>query len=172
LLGPSVRAEAETWHWVPEVLAYGIGGVAFILAAMLYWRPYRVFDPAEAAAQFPAVHRFLLNKWYFDELYSAVLVRPALIVAQWCRAFDTYVIDGIANFLGRLTVVVSKWNGLFDLDVIDGTANLIARVAYAWGSGLRRVQTGYIRSYVLFLVLAAIVIFFALTFLMSLATAG
>ena len=32
-----------------------------------------------AAEQFPGVHRFLLHKWYFDELYSAVVVRPGVI---------------------------------------------------------------------------------------------
>jgi hypothetical protein len=44
-------------------------------------------------------------------------------------------------------------------------------VTYAWGGWLRSVQTGYLRSYVLFLVLAAIGIFFVLTYVMSLAFA-
>ena len=38
-----------------------------------------VLDPADAKAQFPAVHRFLHHKWYFDEAYSVLLVRPALV---------------------------------------------------------------------------------------------
>ena len=38
--------------------------------------------------QFPAVHAFLTHKWYFDELYSAIVVRPALVVAHWFRWFD------------------------------------------------------------------------------------
>ena len=57
--------------------------------ALIYY--YRVLDPAEAKEQFPGVHRFLAHKWYFDELYSAMLVRPALVVAGWCRWFDTDV---------------------------------------------------------------------------------
>jgi hypothetical protein len=43
---------------------------------------------------------------------------------------------------------------------------------YACGARLRRVQTGFIRSYILFLVLAAIGIFFALTYFLTLAKAG
>jgi NADH-quinone oxidoreductase subunit L len=172
LLGKEERLAAQAWEWLPQILVYGLGGLAAVFAALLYWGRYRVLDPAEAAEQFPAVYRFLWNKWYFDELYSAILVRPALRVAQWCRAFDAWVIDGTVDFLGRFTVRVSAWDGLFDLGVIDGLANLIATVAYACGDWFRRVQTGYIRSYVLFLVLAAIAIFFLLTYFMTLAVAG
>ena len=117
------------------------------------------------------MHAFLRNKWYFDELYSAILVRPALAVAHWCRAFDWGVIDRSVDALGRFTVRVAKWDGQFDLGIIDGLANLTGRVIYACGGWLRTVQTGYIRSYVLFLVLAAVGIFFVLTYLMSLAFA-
>ena len=33
---------------------------------------------ARSSRMFPAVHRFVLNKWYFDELYDRIFVRPAL----------------------------------------------------------------------------------------------
>ncbi|WP_291296173.1 NADH-quinone oxidoreductase subunit L [Elioraea sp.] len=51
--------------------------------------------PGRLAAQFQGVHRFLLNKWYFDELYDAVFVRPSLIIgrALW-KGGDGAVIDG------------------------------------------------------------------------------
>ncbi len=49
----------------------------------------------------PGRVRFLQHKWYFDELYSAILVRPALVVATLARWFDTHVIDGIVNGLAR-----------------------------------------------------------------------
>jgi NADH-quinone oxidoreductase subunit L len=155
----------------------GAGALAFLamvlgagFSALIYY--YRKLDPAEAVEQFPAVHRFLGHKWYFDELYSAIVVRPSLVVAGWCRAFDTYVIDGIANFLGWLTVWFSKWNGKFDFGIIDGLVNLTARVVNAVGYWLRGAQTGYIRSYILFLVLAAIGIFALLSYFVTLATAG
>jgi NADH-quinone oxidoreductase subunit L len=164
------RHYAFEYHSVAELMALlaSILGVTF--AALLYY--FRVFDPAEAKEQFPAIHRFLHHKWYFDELYSAIAVRPAMAVAGWCRGFDTNVIDGIANFLGRFAVWVSKWDGLFDHYVIDGTVNVIGNVIYATGERLRHVQTGYIRSYILFLVLAAIGLFAALSYFVAMATAG
>jgi hypothetical protein len=54
---------------------------------------------------------------------------------------------------------------------VDGSVNLIANVTYDIGAALRRVQTGFIRSYILFLVLAAVGMFAALSWFVSLAAA-
>ena len=53
-----------------------------------------------------------------------------------------------------------------------GLANLIGNVTYWVGARLRGVQTGFLRSYVLFLVLAAVGIFIVLSYLVRMATAG
>jgi NADH-quinone oxidoreductase subunit L len=99
-------------------------------------------------------------------LYSALLVRPALAVARWCRLVDTKAIDGTVDTTATATAGVAKWGGRFDLNIIDGTVNLLARVTQAVGGWLRGVQTGYLRSYVLFLVLAAVGIFIVMTYVM------
>jgi NADH-quinone oxidoreductase subunit L len=164
------RHYAHAYHSLAGNLTLLIGFLGILFAWLLYYK--RLLDPAEAREQFPALHRFLWNKWYFDEIYSAALVRPALAVAGWCRAFDTRAIDGTVNALARDTVRVARWDGRFDLGIVDGLVNLVARVVYATGAALRRVQTGYIRSYVLFLVLAAVGIFVVLSYFVAMATAG
>ena len=138
-----------------------------VLAVVVYYFGY--LDPAETQEQFPRVHRFLWHKWYFDELYSALIVRPGLVLATWARWFDAHVIDGIINFLGRFTVWLSKWDGKFDLGIVDGLVNLTANVVFAVGAWLRNVQTGYIRSYILFLAVAAVGIFAVLSYVVALA---
>jgi NADH-quinone oxidoreductase subunit L len=163
------RYFAHQNHSFAGFLALGAAGLGFLFAFVLYYR--RLLDPAEAKAQFPAVHRFLTHKWYFDELYSAVLVRPAVRVAEWCRAFDTYVIDGFIDNLGRFTVLVSKWDGLFDARVVDGLVNVTAVACQRVGNSLRTLQTGYLRSYVLFLVIAAVGIWMVLSYFVGLAAA-
>jgi NADH-quinone oxidoreductase subunit L len=167
---PTEIHNARELHSLAGLLALGL----VVLATGFSWLVYfaRRLDPAEAAEQFPGLYRFLWNKWYFDELYSAILVRPAVAVAQWCRSFDTRVIDGAVDGTARATIRFSQGNGRFDLGIIDGLANLTARVVYACGAWLRTFQTGYLRSYVLFLVLAAIGIFFVLTYFWTLAKAG
>jgi NADH-quinone oxidoreductase subunit L len=166
----SERLQGHDYHALVGVLALGVVVIGISFAFLLYY--YRVLDPAEAKEQFPAVHRFLWNKWYFDELYSAMLVRPALAVASWFRVFDARAIDGTVNNAGRFTVWLSWVGGRFDYNIIDGLANLSARVCYAVGNAFHRVQTGYLRSYVLFLVLAAIGIWVLLSFFLGAPAAG
>jgi NADH-quinone oxidoreductase subunit L len=140
-------------HQQAGMYALGMVAVGLVFAMLVYY--YRRLDPAEAAEQFPGVHRFLWNKWYFDELYSAVIVRPGVVIAGWCRDFDTRVIDGFVNGLARVGVLFSRQSGRFDNGIVDGLVNLLADVSYGTGAWLRNVQTGYLRTYVLFLALAA-----------------
>jgi NADH-quinone oxidoreductase subunit L len=178
----SERYHAHYGHHLAGFLALGVVAIGVVFATVVYY--YRTLDPAEAVEQFPGVHRFLAHKWYFDELYSALLVRPALVVAGACRWFDSRVLDGqtgtekqpvyggVVNWVGRFWVWVSWVGGRIDNLVVDGLVNLTARVIYAVGGWLRTIQTGYIRSYVLFLVLAAVTIFVILAYLVRMATAG
>jgi NADH-quinone oxidoreductase subunit L len=81
--------------------------------------------PAAFTAQIGPLYRFLLNKWYFDELYNAVFVKPAMV-------------------LGRLF-----WN-VGDIGIIDrfgpnGAAWVVARSSRI----AVRLQSGYLNSYAL-----------------------
>ncbi len=74
------------------------------IAVAVYCYMLRPAVPAALAARFRGIYLFLLNKWYFDELYDAVLVRPYRVLAGalWHVA-DDRVIDGVPNGLARLT---------------------------------------------------------------------
>jgi NADH-quinone oxidoreductase subunit L len=78
----------------------GIAGIA--LAYAIYMGAPAL--PARLAVQFSGVYRFLLNKWYFDELYNAIIVRPLLGLARglW-QVGDATIIDGIPNGVASLT---------------------------------------------------------------------
>jgi NADH-quinone oxidoreductase subunit L len=155
----------------PHELAGGLALAAALIGTALAFAVYylKLLDPEQTRESFAGVYRFLWHKWYFDEFYSAAVVRPAAIVAGWCRGLDLRVIDGIINWLGRFTVKVSSWDGKFDLGVVDGLVNLTANVVFAVGAWLRVVQTGSIRNYVLFLALAAVAIFAVLSYVVALA---
>ncbi len=74
--------------------------IGIALAAFLYLRRPEV--SSRIAAQFPGLHRLLLNKYYVDELYDATVVQPIRVVSQeglW-RGFDVRVIDGAVNGAG------------------------------------------------------------------------
>ena len=82
--------EVPKWVvWSPFVAMV----IGFVLAYLMYVRWPEI--PAKLAAANPALYRFLLNKWYFDELYDFLFVRPA----KWLGRFlwkkgDGFVIDG------------------------------------------------------------------------------
>jgi NADH-quinone oxidoreductase subunit L len=161
---------AKLKHTDAGLMALGVVGLGLLFAfAVYYWR---FLDPDEAREQFAGLHRFLTNKWCFDELYSALLVRPALVVAGWCRSFDLKVIDGFIHWVARVGVRTSRGSGRFDLGIIDGLANLLADVSWSIGAWLRNIQTGYLRSYILFLALAAVGIWIVLSALLGAAAGG
>ena len=80
--------------------ATGLLGIA--LATWFY-----IFNPAlpvMLATRFRPVYLFLLNKWYFDELYNAIFVRPAVWLArEFWQVGDVSIIDGVPNGLAALT---------------------------------------------------------------------
>ena len=108
--------------------------IVMLIGLYIAWRNYIRKPEAATAfvAQFPAVYRFVSNKWYFDELYDFLFVRPSL-------------------WLGRLF-----WKG-GDEGTIDRFGPHGA--AYAVGIGNRiaaRVQSGYLYSYALVMLLGLI----------------
>ena len=157
-------APGHEHHFLAGNIVLGIAILAFAMATCIYY--LNLLDPAEAKEQFPGVYNFLANKWYFDAVYSALLVRPALAVAHWCKWFDTNVIDGVVDGTATVTVKVSRGSGRFDNGIVDGLVNVLANTCYSVAAWLRNVQTGYLRSYVIFLVLAAVGIWVILTSLL------
>jgi NADH-quinone oxidoreductase subunit L len=109
-------------------------GIAMLVGLWIAWNNY-IRDPQASTrfvAMFPAIHRFVANKWYFDELYDFLFVRPAL-------------------WLGRLF-----WKG-GDQGTIDRFGPHGA--AFAVGVGNRittRFQSGYLYSYALVMLLGLI----------------
>ena len=112
--------EVPTWVvWTPAAAFFaGLGAawVAYLRAPDL---------PGKVAGAVPAVYAFLTHKWYFDELYDAMFVRPAFAIGRllWVRG-DQQVIDRFGP---------------------DGAAAAVA----AGARTARRFQSGYVYSYAL-----------------------
>ena len=86
-----------TWALVSTLAA----AVVVSLGAALLVRQ-KVAPAAQDSQPIKGVSGFLANKWYFDELYDAVVVRPVVAASRWCWKFiDTVIIDGFVNFVGN-----------------------------------------------------------------------
>jgi NADH:ubiquinone oxidoreductase subunit 5 (subunit L)/multisubunit Na+/H+ antiporter MnhA subunit len=160
---PIVATDLESVHF-QTMAASVIIAAAGIALGFVYYSPFeglvrKRFDPARTAARYGPVHNFLKNKWYFDELYDFVLIRPTLTFARWVSNFDKYVIDGIVNGSARLTALVSKLSGRFDNRMVDGMVNGVADFVYKVGDVGRGLQTGRLRNYLMFLAVAVVGLF-------------
>jgi NADH-quinone oxidoreductase subunit L len=110
-------------------LAVGVALLGLLIADRYYCR--RPDRPAAVAAAMPGVYKLLVNKYYVDEVYNAVIVQPLL-------AFSKF-------FLG--------W--VVDVAILGGAAWALAGIANLGGAILQRWQSGNLRSYAAWLALGA-----------------
>ena len=102
-------------HHVPLWVKWS-ATIAMLIGFAAAWQLY-IRDPgmpARIAAANPGLYKFLLNKWYLDELYDRIFVRPALWVgrALW-KGFDDWLVDetiteGLGNRVKDVTARVVK----------------------------------------------------------------
>jgi NADH-quinone oxidoreductase subunit L len=180
-LGADVAATSDFWfalHYPPEHLLHGADASAHttaelaafgtaifgvFLAGMMYWKG--LLNPADVRAYFSPIYRLLWNKWYFDEIYWAVFVRPTLFVSRLVAKFDRAVIDWLIDGSARVTVRISRLDDqIIDRTFVDGLVNLVAAWIYSLGIWLRRFQTGHLRQYVTFIVVGTVALFVIISF--------
>ncbi len=118
---PSLAVEYLLMLLSVAIVLIGIG-----LAYTLYVKERE--RPVQLAERFSGLYRLMFNKWYVDELYGLIAVRP----------------------LHRASLFL--WKGI-DVLIIDGVVNGLARI-FGWsGTWLRTVQTGYVQAYAVSLLL-------------------
>ncbi len=132
----SIAYNAELMHAIHEVpapVAYAatiVMVLGFLAAFYAYLR--RPHVPAKVAGALGPIYRFVFNKWYFDELYDAIFVKPAFALGRlfWQRG-DVGIIDRFGP---------------------NGAAWLVDRGAIV----AKRVQSGYLTSYALIMLLGLV----------------
>ena len=106
--------------------------------------------------RFKPIHTLLYNKYYFDEIYDAIIIRPILGFTDVLWWFDNNVIDGLVNFSGWLTVKWADLKMLFDIYVIDGAVNGLGYLCMAGAWLLKFLQSGSLQFYALVVIGSAI----------------
>ena len=128
-------------------------GFAFIVGLGLAWFVYRDgFRIAGPISKLPVVRPFynlLWNKFYFDEVYNAVLVMGTRAFAVFCGLFDGWIIDGLVNSAGRITTALASVIGIVDNKIVDGAVNGTGALSWSLGGAFRGTHTGIIRNYIL-----------------------
>ncbi|MEZ5688815.1 MAG: NADH-quinone oxidoreductase subunit L [Caenibius sp.] len=109
-------------------------GIVMLIGLFIAWNAY-IRDtsiPAAVVANFRQLHAFLYNKWYFDELYNLLFVRPAFWIGrQFWKIGDVGIIDRFGP---------------------NGAAWVVARGS----TYVQKVQSGYLYSYALVMLLGLV----------------
>ena len=82
--------------------------------------------------QYISPYRLSQGKFFFDEIYSVLIVKPLRLLANFAYWIDRWIIDGLVNS--------------------------IARIPGAFGNVLRRTQTGLVPFYALAMVIAILLL--------------
>ena len=120
-------------EWMLMGISAGLATIIVIFAWMRFSRKPELGEPA-------GFGNWLANKWYVDELYQAVIVKP---------------LNAFADFLNR---VVEK-------NVIDGMVNGAGRLVQYGSRQIRYLQSGQVGGYVLLMVLGIVILFVVQLFL-------
>ncbi|MDH4223703.1 MAG: NADH-quinone oxidoreductase subunit L [candidate division Zixibacteria bacterium] len=139
-------------------LAVALSGI--YLAYLIYYKG--VISADKLRQRFSFVHKVLYNKYYFDELYNAVIINPLYKLTDFLfKKFDLGVIDWLVNAVGNFMVFLSWAKERFDTLVVDGAVNGLGYAVKETGSGIRKIQTGQLQNY-------ALVIFFGIVLILLL----
>lgn len=134
-LSPVLASKEVVAHHLPHSLELSLMGVllsliivAILLASKVYGKQFKSENTSEG------VSGFLANKWYVDELYEAIIIKP---------------LDKLAGFFGSVV----------DNKIIDGLVNGVGKAVQFSGRQLRLIQSGQVGSYIL-IMMVSIIIFF------------
>ncbi len=116
--------------------------VAFGVWLAVYYYGYNLNKIADLKKRFHSIYNFILNKWYFDELYNKIFVLPLYNLGKflWTK------ID----------------QGIIDKYLPNGSASIVSTISKAF----KRIQTGYIFDYT-FIIISGFTLFITIIFYIS-----
>jgi NADH-quinone oxidoreductase subunit L len=142
----------------------GMGMIISIVVALtgiaLAWFLYlkNTTLTGKIATTFKPLYNFSLNKWYIDEFYDFAFVGSFMLIARSCAWFDTNIVDGMVNGVGKLTILVANIGGWIDKYIVDGLVNLVAGISQIIGLAFRSFQTGKIQTYMAWVLFGVVTI--------------
>jgi len=134
-LSPVLGSHVEEGHHLSHSLEWALMGIllSFIVIAILFSR--RLFGAGfKSENTTDGVSGFLANKWYVDELYETVVIKP---------------LDRFSAFLGSVV----------DNKIIDGLVNGVGKAVQFSGRQMRLLQSGQVGSYILIMMISIIIFF-------------
>jgi NADH-quinone oxidoreductase subunit L len=152
-IGTTLGEELETvpFSYVPLLISVlvSLGGLA---VGYYTYRGYQAGETDPVQKLLGPIYPILKNKYYVDELYNKIFIRPAIWLSDvFTNWVDRRVIDGILHATANAVGVVGSFlRNYIDKPVINGFGDLVAEVTQKLGINLRPIQTGKIQQYMVY----------------------
>ena len=153
----------------------GIPAIEYILmfVATMLWAPGAMYlawrfygadptwsRPKAFVKRFPELYQQVTHKYFVDEYYEALFIRPCKQLGAQLWAFDTLAVDGVVNGAARFTLGLSHASHWFDARIVDGLVNLVAWLLQQLSLGFRKFQSGRVQNYAFVMFLGFLVFAF------------
>ena len=157
---PDYHPHAPPFNIVPVAVSFlvALGGLG--LGWWMYWR-----KPLKAGQQDPMedilgpLHPILKRRYYFDDLYEWLFVKPSQWLGRQVIIFlDRGIIDAVLHVVARVFTWLGDLAKVLNLWLIDGVGDGIPIAVFNLGGWLRRMQTGRVQQYMLLALAAAVLI--------------
>ena len=157
---PDYHPHAPPFNIIPVAASFlvALGGLG--LGWWMYWR-----KPLKAGQQDPMeetlgpLHPILKNRYYLDDLYEWLFVKPSQWLGRQVIIFlDRGIIDAILHVIARVFTWLGDLVKVLNLWLIDGVGDGIPIAIFNFGGWLRRIQTGRVQQYMLLALAAAVLI--------------
>jgi NADH-quinone oxidoreductase subunit L len=125
----AVEAAGGIPEWAFSVIAVSMGLIGWLVAHVLYFA--KPDQPAKLAGSFSVPYKVLVNKYWVDEIYNALIVKPLLMISR-------FLLEWVVEFA-----------------IIGGVVWLLAGIALLTGAILQKWQSGNLRSYAAWLAAGA-----------------
>ena len=146
------EAEAGEFNLLVAGLSTALALGAIAMAAGLYRaRPVAPGATDPLRAFLGPLHRGMEAKWWVDEIYNALIVRPYVWASERTaeiiemRFWHDFVHERV--LAGGFTTLTNVLAWRIDIPLVDGFFNGLARGVRGLGEGLRKLQVGYVRAY-------------------------
>ena len=164
------KIETIPWSWTPLIISLTVAVGGILVGYWVYGR-----KPLTKGQQDPLIrplgplHNFLNNKWYWDELYQAVFIRPVVWFSEVFvfEVVDKGVIDGILHIVARVIYTIGAAMKWLEQAIFGDGVDWVKDQFLAMTREVRQLQTGKIQEYALVSGLIASALAFMIIYLIN-----
>ena len=158
------------WSWWPLIISMTVALGGILVGYLVYgYKPLEKGQPDPLIRPLGPLHTFLNRKWYWDELYQVVFIRPVVWFSEVFvfEVMDKGVIDRILHAIARVVYTIGAGMKWFEQSVLSNGVDWVKDQFLAVTREVRQLQTGKIQEYALVSSLIASALAFMIIYLIN-----